>query len=147
MSGTFSCKNAEFVDLEGQLTQIWKRVKITGYFEKFVRQAKCDGQVHPWVAVVDSDNGLFAVGDATAVTDTTACGQIDCVGSESTQSITLGKPGGLTSGAASATVGACSSRWAAGSMTAGSITAKPCLPAGHAMTASSSFVPGLIARS
>ena len=147
VSGTFSCKNAEFVDLEGQLTQIWKRVKITGFFEKFVRQAKCDGAVHPWTAVVDSDNGLFAVGDATAETDTTACGQIDCVGADETQSITLGKPGGLTGGAASATLGACSSRWAAGSMSAGSIGAKPCLPAGHPVSASGSVVPWLIARS
>lgn len=78
VSGTFSCKNAQFFELDGQLTQIWRRVKITGFFFKFGDQSMCDGQAHPWRRVVESDNGLYAKGEATIEMFAGACGPITC---------------------------------------------------------------------
>lgn len=78
VSGTYSCKNATYVDLEGQLTQIWRRVKINGYFFDEPPARRCDGQVHTWVAKVTSDNGLFARGAATVTMFGFVCGPIEC---------------------------------------------------------------------
>lgn len=77
ISGTYSCKNADYLYMDGQVTQIWRRVKITAYFQKFF-QGTCDGTVHTWKKVVTSDNGLFAKGDATANIFSQACGRITC---------------------------------------------------------------------
>lgn len=77
VKGTYTCTNAEFIDQFGSLVQIWKRVKITAYFEKFSIPT-CDGTTQPWQRVVSSDNGLFAAGDATFSTDALACGPIEC---------------------------------------------------------------------
>lgn len=77
ISGTYSCKNADSLFMDGQVTQIWRRVKITAYFQKFY-QGTCDGTVHTWKKVVTSDNGLFAKGDATANIFGEACGSITC---------------------------------------------------------------------
>ncbi|MDX6309425.1 MAG: hypothetical protein QOI06_2471 [Nocardioidaceae bacterium] len=78
VGGTVKCKNAQFVDIEGQMTQIWKRVKIVAFFGKVLPSTVCDGQAHAWTKVVTSDNGLYAAGDATVNLDTLACGEIDC---------------------------------------------------------------------
>lgn len=78
VKGTYSCKNADFAFLDGQLTQIWKRVKITGYFSQDVTAADCDGQEHAWTKVVESDNGLYAEGDATVRIFAAACGAVTC---------------------------------------------------------------------
>jgi hypothetical protein len=90
ISGTYSCLNADFLDLEGQLTQVWRRVKITGYFSVFVQGQKCDGAEHPWKQVVSSDNGLYAKGAATVSTDTLGCGLIDCTDVGGSTEVTLG---------------------------------------------------------
>ncbi len=78
LSGTFTCMNADFIDLEGQLQQIWRRVKITGYFGKFYSGEVCNGRAHYWKALVTSDNGLFAAGDATANMYADVCGPFTC---------------------------------------------------------------------
>lgn len=77
VKGTYTCTNADFVDQFGSLVQIWKRVKITAYFEKFYLST-CDGTPQPWQRVVSSDNGLFAAGEATVSTDALACGELEC---------------------------------------------------------------------
>jgi hypothetical protein len=103
VSGTFSCKNADFVDMEGTLTQIWRRVKITGFFFREIGSKLCDGQVHTWRRMVTSDNGLYAPGTATVDIDAGACGPIFCNEAISESTVKLhpgGKhaPAGLASG-------------------------------------------------
>jgi hypothetical protein len=91
LNGTISCKNADFADLEGTLVQIWKRVKITGFFSNFARKHTCDGTPHAWTAAVRSDNGLYAVGKASVKISTLACGPIDCTVTRTKQAVMLQK--------------------------------------------------------
>jgi len=93
VSGTYTCENASFVELDGQLTQIWRRLKINGSFRKVAPQDTCDGQPHAWTRVVTSDNGLYAGGDATVTIHGFACGLIRCSRFGTTQDITLSGPG------------------------------------------------------
>ncbi len=93
VSGTYTCENAGFVELDGQLTQIWRRLKINGYFRKVAQQDTCDGQAHAWTRVVSSDNGTFAGGDATVTIHGFACGLVKCSRFGTTQDITLNGPG------------------------------------------------------
>ena len=92
LSGTYSCKNADFLEMDGQLTQTVGRLKITGFFFKFIR--KCDGAVHPWSAVVTSDNGKFSGGKAASVVFTFACGAIECSQGKLKETIKLSRGGG-----------------------------------------------------
>jgi len=93
VSGTYTCENAGYVELDGQLTQIWRRLKINGYFYKVAQQDTCDGQAHAWTRVVSSDNGTFAGGDATVTIHGFACGLVKCSRFGTTQDITLNGPG------------------------------------------------------
>jgi hypothetical protein len=79
VGGTYSCSNADFVELDGDMVQIWKRVKITGFFGRFFGSPVCDGAAHNWKAIVSSDNGLYAKGNATVDVFPFACGLVDCV--------------------------------------------------------------------
>jgi hypothetical protein len=78
LTGTYSCLNADDFssDVDGTLTQTVGRVKITGWF--FVAPLSCDGAVHPWEALVTSDNGLFRGGKGATVAFTWACGVFEC---------------------------------------------------------------------
>lgn len=80
VKGTFTCTNADNVELFGQLTQIWQRVKITGFFHKILGGDICDGTPQPWQRVVTSDNGLYDAGAATVSINGQACGPLQCAG-------------------------------------------------------------------
>lgn len=93
LSGTFSCTNATYAENFGTLTQIWKRVKITGFYDTLPDPTLCDGATHNWKATVVSDNGLYASGDATVSASFDACGLINCVEVDlSNQAVTLQGP-------------------------------------------------------
>lgn len=118
ITGTYSCKNGDFIDIYGQLTQIWRRVKITAYFDDFL-PGTCDGTVHRWALVLTSDNGLYAKGVATVDAYGTSCGLIDCTDvSRTGQEVTLYKAGAQqatapnASGASGSAPAGCSSRGA-----------------------------------
>ena len=89
LTGTYSCANADdfFSDVDGTLTQRVGRMKIVGFF--FVTPLDCDGAVHPWEAIVTSDNGLFRGGKGVAVAFTFACGQLDCAIGYAEQAVQL----------------------------------------------------------
>lgn len=95
ITGTVTCSNAEFGDLSGTLTQIWKRLKIVGYFRKNIDPSLCTGAPQPWSRIVESDNGLYAGGDAVASIQAEACGMIQCARFKlNDQPLTLRSPGG-----------------------------------------------------
>ena len=77
VGGTYACTNADYIDIYGELLQIWQRVKITGFFDRFV-EGTCDGETHAWQRIVTSDNGLFAGGEATVSATGQACGVLEC---------------------------------------------------------------------
>jgi hypothetical protein len=92
LSGTYSCTDADFLsDLSGQVVQTVGRSKITGFFDIFGLQ--CDGDVHPWQAVVTSDNGLFAGGKAASVSVVFACGILDCTEQFAQQKVQVSRNG------------------------------------------------------
>lgn len=92
LTGTYSCTNADFFsDLSGQVVQTVGRTKITGFFDVFGLQ--CDGDVHPWEAVVTSDNGLFAGGKAANVSVVLACGLIECAEQVAAQKVQVSRNG------------------------------------------------------
>ena len=93
LTGTYSCLNADGYssDVEGELVQQVGRVKITGNF--FVYPLECDGAVHPWEAIVTSQNGLFAGGKAANVTLALACGLADCTAAFAEQRVQLSRNG------------------------------------------------------
>ncbi len=95
ISGTYNCTNADYIETYGTLTQIWKRVKITGFFDYFPESPTCDGSDQKWSTVVKSDNGLFADGTTKLVYKAAACGLIDCKKVKGTATITLGKGGSI----------------------------------------------------
>jgi hypothetical protein len=99
VSGTYTCTNADFQASYGTLTQIWRRLKINGFF-RFVTGGLCDGQPHRWTRTVNSDNGLYGAGEATVEIKTIACGILHCARSTASQQVTLrapAKPSGGTS--------------------------------------------------
>ncbi len=64
ISGTITCRHTDVTFVDGSLTQIWKRLKITGgFFRRPTYQGKID-----WSAVVSSEVGTYAPGAATAAT-------------------------------------------------------------------------------
>jgi len=93
LRGTYSCTNADGYssDVEGTVTQTVGRTKIEGFF--FVYPLECDGDVHPWEAIVTSSNGLFAGGKAISVAVVIACGFFDCTGTEVVQKLQVRRAG------------------------------------------------------
>jgi hypothetical protein len=62
-------------------------VKITGFF--FLNPLQCDGPVHPWEAIVTSDNGLFRGGKSATVAFAFACGLVECALGYTEQTVQL----------------------------------------------------------
>jgi hypothetical protein len=91
ISGTYTCTNAFFVSIFGNVTQSVGRFKIQGSFNTF--DVQCDGQVHPWSAEATSFNGSFAGGKALTVTIGFACGISFCAQALVEQTVQL-KGGG-----------------------------------------------------
>lgn len=95
ITGSFTCTNSSFTYANGTLLQIWKRVKILGYYGKDFDSSLCDSTSHSWRKVVTSDNGLYAAGDASATFVGHACGLVRCVHYAMTpQDLTLKGKGG-----------------------------------------------------
>lgn len=88
ISGTFSCANADFAELDVDARQNVGRFSVRG-FGYFFESGVCDGTWHPWSADIYPDNGKFAGGKALTVTFSYACGIFDCAFGYSEQSVML----------------------------------------------------------
>jgi hypothetical protein len=89
LSGTFTCENADFVDVFGDVSQAVGRFTIRGFFGFFAEGGSCDGTPHDWTADVTADNGKFKGGKSVAVTFSFACGIFECADGFSTQIVNL----------------------------------------------------------
>jgi uncharacterized protein DUF6299 len=91
ISGTYTCTNAFFVNIFGNVSQSVGRFTIQGFFNTV--DVQCDGEAHAWSAEATSTNGKFAGGKAMTVTIGFACGISFCSQAMVEQTIQL-KGGG-----------------------------------------------------
>ncbi len=89
LRGTFTCENADFVDVFGDVSQAVGRFTIRGFFGFFAEGGTCDGSPHEWTAEVSADNGKFKGGRSIAVTFSFACGFFECADGFSSQTVHL----------------------------------------------------------
>lgn len=89
LHGTYTCTDAVFIDVFGEVTQSVGRVAtIRGYFEIF-DEGTCDGSRHSWTAEVAPENGRFAGGKALTVAFSFACGAFECTEGFTEQTVRL----------------------------------------------------------
>jgi hypothetical protein len=77
ISGTYSCRHGDFIDVAVNASQLVGRFKITGAGE-FIDFNTCDGTTHAWKALVYPQNGKFAGGKAMTVSTAYTCGASEC---------------------------------------------------------------------
>lgn len=90
VTGSYTCTNGDFIEVDGQLTQSVGRFKVNGY-GFFYDEGTCDATAHPFTMPVIGDNGTFAGGKAASVTFAFTCGAFDCADGYAEQTIRLTK--------------------------------------------------------
>lgn len=79
ISGTISCLNAQFVDVQTTLQQrVGARATITGFGGFFADASMCTGTPQPWTSEVLPQNGKFAGGKTASFTFSFGCGMFEC---------------------------------------------------------------------
>ena len=85
ITGTATCSDGDFVEIDGTLSQLVGRVRING---DFVADTACSG-TQQWSTQVFAPNGKFAGGKAATVSFAFACNIAFCSEYDSTQAIKL----------------------------------------------------------
>jgi len=88
LSGTYTCTNGDFIQVNGEADQSVGRFIISGQFF-FFDFGTCDGAPRAWVADAVSLNGKFAGGKTATVTFAFACGPFECSEGFVTQTVQL----------------------------------------------------------
>ena len=88
LTGTYTCADADFIDVFGEVSQMVGRFVIPWFFS-FFDVGTCDGTPHSWSATVFSENGKFAGGKAMTVTFAFSCGAFECAPDFTEQTVTL----------------------------------------------------------
>lgn len=79
ISGTISCLNADFVDVQTALQQrVGARATITGFGGFFTDASTCTGTPQPWTSEIFPQNGKFAGGKTASFTFSFGCGGFEC---------------------------------------------------------------------
>lgn len=87
LSGTFTCTDADFVQIMGQLSQSVGRVTINGSLG--FGATNCDGTPQPWSATAIPTNGKFAGGKSVTLVFSFACGSSQCAQGFTEQTVQL----------------------------------------------------------
>jgi hypothetical protein len=90
VSGSYTCTDADNVEIDGELHQSVGRVTINGYGGIF-DEGTCDGSAHPFSMPITGDNGKFAGGHAASVVFSYACGAFECADGYAEQTVHLSK--------------------------------------------------------
>jgi Family of unknown function (DUF6299) len=88
ISGTYTCTNADFIDVFVEARQIVGRFTVVGS-GGFFDVGTCDGEPRTWSAEVFPDNGRFAGGRAMTVAFAFSCGPFECVEGFAEQTVRL----------------------------------------------------------
>ena len=97
VSGTYTCTNGDFLDININANQRIGRGSVFGFGGLFVENA-CDGEPHAWTIDLTPQNGRFAGGKALALTFSFSCGAFECTDGFFEQTIQL-RGGGQAKGA------------------------------------------------
>jgi len=77
VSGTYTCKNGDFINVFGDARQNVGRLSILGFFSVF-DSGTCDGEPHSWSSDVFPQNGKFAGGNMMTRSFAFSCNQFTC---------------------------------------------------------------------
>lgn len=89
LTGSFTCTNADFVDIFGDVKQQVGRFTVRGFFFLFADGSACTGDSQPWSATVIPADGKFAGGKAATVAFAFACGAFECAAGFAEQTVML----------------------------------------------------------
>ena len=88
ISGTVSCQNSDFVEIDVDARQPVGRFVVRGFGAAF-ESGTCDGTTHAWSADVYPDNGRFAGGKTLTASFSFGCGIFECNGGYIEQTVML----------------------------------------------------------
>jgi hypothetical protein len=88
ISGTYTCTDADFLEVFGDTRQQVGRFLIIGFFS-FFDEGTCDGTPQRWTAEVFSDNGKFSGGKSMTIAFAFGCGPFQCAESFVEQTVHL----------------------------------------------------------
>ena len=88
ISGTYTCTNADFIDVFVDARQNVGRFAILGFGE-FFDLGTCDGTTHAWSVQIYPFNGKFAGGKTVTLAFSFACGVFECSDSFAQQTVQL----------------------------------------------------------
>jgi hypothetical protein len=90
VTGSYSCTDGDFIELDGELHQSVGRVTINGY-GFFYDEGTCDGSWNTFSMPITGENGKFAGGKSASIVFSYACGAFDCADGYAEQTIQLTK--------------------------------------------------------
>jgi len=90
VTGSYSCTNSDFIELDGELHQNVGRFRINGY-GFFYDEGTCNGTAHRFSMPITGDNGKFAGGKAATIVFSFGCGAFDCADGYAEQKLQLTK--------------------------------------------------------
>ena len=90
VSGSYTCTDADYIELDGELHQSVGRFTVNGYGFVF-DEGTCDGTAHDFTMGITGENGKFAGGKAASIVFTFACGAFDCADGYVEQKVQLSK--------------------------------------------------------
>ena len=90
VTGSYTCTNSDFIELDGELHQNVGRFTVNGYGFTFY-EGTCDGTPHTFTMPITGENGKFAGGKAASIVFSFACGAFECADGYAEQKIQLTK--------------------------------------------------------
>lgn len=90
ISGSYTCTDADFIELDGELRQSVGRFVISGLGFVF-DEGTCDGTAHTFTMDIQADNGKFAGGKSASIVFSFACNEFECGDSFTEQTVRLRK--------------------------------------------------------
>ena len=88
ISGTYTCTNADFIEMYVDASQRVGRGSVLG-FGYFFDVGTCDGEPHTWTVEVFPQNGKFAGGKTMTFSFAFACGSFECADGYVEQTVQL----------------------------------------------------------
>jgi len=90
VTGSYTCTDADFIELDAELRQNVGRFTISGFGFAF-DEGTCDGSPRSFSIPITADNGKFAGGKAASIVFSFACGTFECADGYVEQTIRLNK--------------------------------------------------------